>query len=69
MIVDDDQIVVLVDDVERDGLGPRGGVDRIGWVGTEALAESEQIRMFLLDLFENADPERAAGSVLTVDEM
>ncbi|MEO1082874.1 MAG: serine/threonine-protein kinase [Acidobacteriota bacterium] len=34
-----------------------------------ALAESEQIRMFLLDLFENADPERAAGSALTVDEL
>ncbi|MEM9594373.1 MAG: tetratricopeptide repeat protein [Acidobacteriota bacterium] len=34
-----------------------------------ALAESEQMRMFLLDLFENADPERAAGSALTVDEL
>ncbi|MEM8993700.1 MAG: serine/threonine-protein kinase [Acidobacteriota bacterium] len=34
-----------------------------------ALAESEQIRMFLLDLFENVDPELAAGSALTVDEL
>ncbi|MEM8933074.1 MAG: serine/threonine-protein kinase, partial [Acidobacteriota bacterium] len=34
-----------------------------------ALAESEQIRLFLLDLFEQADPERAAGSALTVDEL
>lgn len=34
-----------------------------------ALAESEQTRQFLVELFQNADPERATGPALTVEEL
>ncbi|MEM7587737.1 MAG: tetratricopeptide repeat protein [Acidobacteriota bacterium] len=36
---------------------------------SRAVVKSEQIRTFLVELFENADPERAAGSALTVEEL
>ncbi|MCG8456330.1 MAG: serine/threonine-protein kinase, partial [Holophagales bacterium] len=34
-----------------------------------ALAESEQIRRFLIDLFQAANPEKTAGRTVTVDEL
>ena len=34
-----------------------------------ALAESEQIRRFLIDLFQAANPEKTAGATVTVDEL
>ncbi|MCG8455291.1 MAG: serine/threonine-protein kinase [Holophagales bacterium] len=35
----------------------------------QALEESEQVRRFILDLFEGADPERTAGQTLSVEEL
>ncbi len=35
----------------------------------QALAESEEVRRFMIELFETADPERAAGRKVTVREL
>lgn len=35
----------------------------------QALAESEEVRRFMIELFETADPDRAAGQKMTVREL